>query len=395
MQGPLPTVAALPVSGGGLANPATAVALSNRPTPTPNYTECPVPDEVDMAGVTPNARAMIDEIARFLSAGGSPVTLENHLRTEWRVLGETGVVRSDLDLTGEGTPDVLLTMTAPDDGGTMVLLTCTDGRYAVRYQYSAGGGIPQLIQIGDMNFDNTPEILFTAEVCAEETNCANVTQLITWQGRLGRFVSLLGGEIESVSVPSVSDVDNDQIGEVVLRLDNPGTAETGPLRTGVTIYDWNGAGYVQSVTQLDPPRFRIQVIHEADRALERLNADEAIGLYQLAQTSPALEPWRNDEAPILESYLLYRLLLAYAYTASEALLPTYQTLLERFPDATTAPVYVPLATTFWNAFQVTNNLRSACLEVREFIATRPEALDLMNSYGSQSPVYTDNTLCPF
>ena len=62
---------------------------------------------------------------------------------------------------------------------------------------------------------------------------------------------------------------DDQIAEIVLQFTNAGNATTGPLRTGMTIYDWNGAAYVQSITQLDPPRFRIQVIHEADRLLNR------------------------------------------------------------------------------------------------------------------------------
>src|SRR5690606_14885761 len=116
--------------------------------------------------------------------------------------------------------------------------------------------------------------------------CQYQNHLITWQSQLGRFVNLIDGEIESESLPAPSDVDNDQIAEIIVRMENGGNAETGPLRTGVNIWDWNGASYVQSITQLDPPRFRIQVIHEADRLLSRLNADEAISLYQLALTSP-------------------------------------------------------------------------------------------------------------
>jgi hypothetical protein len=50
---------------------------------------------------------------------------------------------------------------------------------------------------------------------------------------------------------------------------------------------------------------------------------------------------------------------------------------------------------FWDALQVTNNLHSACLEVQDIIRARPEALSLLNRYGSRSPTYTADELCPF
>jgi hypothetical protein len=54
-----------------------------------------------------------------------------------------------------------------------------------------------------------------------------------------------------------------------------------------------------------------------------------------------------------------------------------------------------MATTYWNALQVTNNLHSACLEVQAIIRERPEALNLLNRYGSRSPTYSAEMLCPF
>ena len=44
LRGPLPTVpAGGSISASGLSNPATAVALANRPTATPDYAACPPP----------------------------------------------------------------------------------------------------------------------------------------------------------------------------------------------------------------------------------------------------------------------------------------------------------------------------------------------------------------
>lgn len=394
LRGPLPTPA--PAGDEVLSNPATAVALANRPTATPNYAACPAPAEPNLAPKPLSARQMVDDIDAFLSAGGAPLQLDTALRENWDALGEHGGVRADFDLTGEGVPDVVVTLRTPDEGGMLAIFTCSDGYYVMRYQVTFEGEPPQLLQVGDMTYDNQPELMFASRACAAADDCAYTTQLVGWRGDLGRFVSLLGGDIESERAPTVEDMDNDEIGEIIVRFDNPGSATTGPLRTGITIYDWNGAAYVPSVTQLDPPRFRIQVIHEADRAFNRLNAQEAIPLYQLALNGSGLEPWLNDEGALLDSYTRYRLVVAHAYTAAdESALEAYQQLVDRYPDAETAPVYVPLASAFWNAFQVTNNLRSACQEAKDFMTTHPEAVDLLNRYGSRSPAYSDTTLCPF
>jgi hypothetical protein len=75
--------------------------------------------------------------------------------------------------------------------------------------------------------------------------------------------------------------------------------------------------------------------------------------------------------------------------------PTVQSILATYPDVTAAPVYIEMAVTFWNAYQVTNNLNAACLNVQTVIAARQEALGLLNRYGSRSPTYTADDLCPF
>jgi hypothetical protein len=54
-----------------------------------------------------------------------------------------------------------------------------------------------------------------------------------------------------------------------------------------------------------------------------------------------------------------------------------------------------MALDFWNALQVTNNLHSACLRAQEVVTARPDALELLNRYGSRSPSYAATDLCPF
>jgi hypothetical protein len=395
VRGLLPTVVGLPLSGENLANPATAIALANQPTVTPDYTVCPPVGGPSLGEPPTTGREMASEITRFISEGGTAPALANLLGNEWDVLGDAGLVRNDLDLTGEGVPEVIVSYRAPGDDGTLLILGCTAGQYMTRYQAITGGSAPQIVQIGDMNFDQKLDMLFASEVCAEDAGCTFQTQLITWSAEDGRFISLLSNALVNETVPTLSDVDNDRVAEIVVRLDNPGDENTGPLRTGVNIYDWNGASYVLSIIQLDPPRFRIQVIHAADRAFAQLNTDQAIPLYESAVNDPSLRFWYNDEPAILNSYGLYRLLLAYAYIEDERRLATYQTIVQTFPDPMSAPVYTAMSIAFWDALQVTNNLHSACLDVQEIVSARPDALSLLNRYGSRSLSYSAQELCPF
>ncbi len=389
-----------PIAGGalpgGLSNPATAIALANRPTPTPNYGACPTPDDaLTLDGSAPSsARSMDDAIASFLSDGGTVANLETGLRDQWNVLGGQGVVRGDVDLTGEGTPEVIVTYTTPDEGGVLLIDGCIDGRYLTRYQAALGGATPQLLNVGDMNFNQIPDVLFTSEDCTNSDACVYYSQIVTWNPERGRFVNLLGGAITSDQAPTIEDIDSDQVSEVVVRFDQSGDSQTGPLRTGYTVYDWNGVGYVQSVTQLNPPRFRIQVVQAADAAFAAENTDEAISLYNLA-LDPALENWYNDDVQTLQAYTLYRLLLTYAFSGDDRALSTQQTIQSTYADTAAAPPYAQMALEFWNAYQITNNLHSACLKAQEVILARPEALSLLNRYGSRSPTYTATDLCPF
>ncbi len=402
IRGVLPPVVALPLDGSIRANPATAVALAIRPTVTPDYTACPPAAAPQLAPQPIDARDMADEITRFLSSGGAPATLQDNLRDDWDVLGETGIVRADFDLTGEGTPEVLVTFNVPEsDSGVLMILGCSAGRYISQYQVIDEDGIPQLIYLGDVNVDSQPDVLYSGLQCelidTEEagSECVYQTQLITWRVSEGRFTSLLSRAITSVDPPSVTDMDNDRVLEIVARLSSSGTPNTGPLRTGVQIYDWDGTGYLLSITQLDPPRFRIQVIHQADRNVQRRQLDAAIDLYQLALNDSNLQNWFNNEQDIHNSYILYRLLTVYAFTEDERLLSMYQAIITNYSDLQAAPVYAPMAVAFWDSFQTTNNLRSACQAVQDIITARPEALELLNRYGNRSPSYTANDLCPF
>jgi len=395
IRGVLPTVVALPLDGSNRANPATAVALANRPTATPNYSSCPAGASPTLSGTLGSGSEMADEIARFLSEGGSALALETALRDDWAVLGDSGTVRGDVDLTGEGTAEVVATYLVPGEGAALLALGCANGRYIPLYRTTAAS-MPQIIYLGDMNFDQRADILFSSRQCDEDQeNCSFQSQVLAWSADNGLMTSLLSAPIISQDLPEINDIETDRVIEIIVRMTSTGTAETGPLRTGVTIYDWDGTNYTRSIVQLDPPRFRIQILRQADEYLARSETDQAIALYETAARDTTLGNWFNDDPQVLRSYTLFRLLTTYAYTEHDDLIQIFQTIQQEFPDPLNAPVYVTLANAFWDTLQTTGNMRNACIEVQGIIGLRPEALDLLNRYGHQGPVYTAAQLCPF
>lgn len=395
---PMPTPGFVLGVDSGLVRPAVAVSGA-RATPTANYNACPALTEE-----SPNASfstlPIAEALIAFLTAGGAPDDIVSYLNRVWDVVPDSIQIYNRVDFTGEMLPEWIISLTIPGDLGALWVLGCRDGQYTLHYQaLSDRPEPPEVLWVGDMNNGGSPELVFATIRCQSADNCQYQTQMLTWDALSGRFIAILEGGILSDLLPTLNDVDNDRVSEIIVRLESRGTAATGPLRTGLLIYDWNGSLYVLSIIQLDPPRYRIQVIHEADRAFNRLDFANAADLYALALDDEELRNWFNDSFANETSYALYRLLLVYAYLNDPRITEVFQRLALAFPidDATPSdlPIYAALAYRFWDSVQVTANLHQACLDVLAVVEDEPQALSLLNRYGSRSPVYTALDLCPF
>jgi hypothetical protein len=385
-------------------SPATAVARVSRPTPTPNLAACPaVLEGVTLADQPSTRQAAIDAILGYLNTGGDLPTLRAALRVDWEALGETGYVRGDVDLTGEGEPEVVIGMTAPGDVGIALLLVCESGRYSPRIELVADGlEPPRLTWLGDINNDNLPEAVLSRRICADAEACEFETLVLSWSESVGRLVNLLDDRLISLQPPTLRDTDNDDVSELVINLDTRGTSATGPLRTGINIYDWNGSVYTLSIIQLDAPQYRIQFVHQGDAEFSRQNVDAAANLYRQALDADGLRYWFNDGPTVVTSYAIYRLMLATAYGGEERA-ESYANALARLraafpPDtADNLPIYARMAYTFGNTLSETGDLHRACVAVQNIVAQdeNADALALLNRYGSRSPTYTPLMLCPY
>lgn len=382
-------------------NPATAVAVSNRPTPTPDRGSCPqAVDNAQLEESPATREGAINAMLAFLNAGGTPAALERALISRWRVFGDDGYFRSDVDLTGENTPELVLGYIAPGDVGTLLILGCDAGQYVQRYEaITDGSAPPQLLRLSDVNANPPNDVAFVRQQCVSVDVCELQTQIITWNRAEGRFVNLLNEPLFTLDAPTLRDMDEDRVEELVVSLGDNGTTATGPLRTGVNIYDWNGSAYVLSITQLEPPRYRIQYIHEADEAFSRQQMREAEQLYRVALSDNAdFRYWFNDGETTVRSYAYYRLILVYAFNNDpQQLFATVAQMTQDFGviEDGNPPVYIEMANRFADVLTITNDLHEACVEVQTIIDANEDALDLLNRYGSRSPTYTALDLCPF
>ncbi len=395
LRAALPPPDVIPLDG-GMINPATSVALNARPTNTPNALTCPPPNEsATLIETVPiSAAGMQGAIETFLATGGTAVALDRDLRSVWNALGGTGFVRADLDLSGEGVAEVIVSLTTPDGGGTLMIFACRDSRYTAVYRESLGGDAPAILSALDMNADGLTDLLISAQTC-ESGACRVRSQLTGWSVTERRMVNLLSRPLDTDTPLRVEDLDQDRIDELIAEFRDDGSAETGPRRTGFTVYDWDGVLYTSALTQLDPPRYTIQIVFEADQRLADGAYAEAAALYTAALTDTNLLAWQPDDSTALPPYILYRMMIAYSALNDPRRAEVQQAILVQYPDPAAQPVYATAALTFWNAFLITNNVNSACNEVLSIIAARPEALTLLNRYGSESPTYTAQDICPF
>ncbi|MEO1646088.1 MAG: hypothetical protein AAFR67_12940, partial [Chloroflexota bacterium] len=357
LSGNLPTPGArtglLPINADG-----SAVGVNN-PTATPDSGRCPFPSEDAVLDPFPTSRVdAITLILQFLNDGGTPQRLQEEILSNWDAFGENGYLET-VDLTGEGTADIVLGYVAPGDVGTMLIFGCQAGRYVQLFESNSDGAAPPtILTLSDINNSPPAEVVITRRICSDPEACEIQTQIVGWAFTVGRFLNLLPDTVLTIDPPTLRDIDNDQVQELVINLDDNGTIATGPLRQGTNIYDWDGQFYVLSIIQLQSPSYRIQVIHEGDRLFSQERMAEAIAVYEVALADDDLRYWFNDGPINTISYAQYRLILAYAYTGNSAgIVNTLGAMNTDFPlaegeEITDAPVYVHLANVFVDSLTV-------------------------------------------
>ncbi len=395
-----------------------------RPTPTPeallttpNYlltalpagedlVECPPPDNPFPPDTPASYNLYAATINDFLSSGGSIAALASILRG-WEAVGdEVGLVTDSYDLTGDGVYEIMVIVADPFNAGIspqpgqLLVYGCFEQNYHLLYSsdYGPGFGLPTILHVGDMNADASPELVLFQQRC-QGNSCVQTAQVLSWSAPNDGFITL---NVDTVGSPdgrfAIQDLDGDGVLELMITGGGTSTnVSAGPPRSSTTIWDWNGLNYVRAVTRLDPPIYRIHVVHDADRALEQGDTETALALYQDALDNPRLGSWQVPNEPLmLRAYVQYRMITAYAYLERDgAALDVHSTLMAENTPSLPSFAYAALGDAFWRAFQSSHNMHTGCLAAAEVAAVYPQVALFLNSYGPANRTYQIPDLCPF
>ncbi|NPV66234.1 MAG: hypothetical protein HPY64_03720 [Anaerolineae bacterium] len=345
-------------------------------------------------------------ITQYLSAGGT-VPMLGALLTEWGALDEgIGLVSDAYDLTGDGVYEVLVILADPFNAGIaprpgqILVFGCHQEDYRLLYgsEYGPGFGIPTLLYVGDMNANAGTELVYVQQRC-QSGSCVQAAQVLSWSAPNDGFIALNVDTVGSADGRfSIADLDNDRVQEIMIQGGGISSAmSAGPPRSSTTIWDWNGLNYVRALTRLDPPLYRIHVIHDADRALESGDGEEAIRLYREALDNPRLGTWQvPNEQFMLRGYAQFKLIVAYAYLEDDlAALDAHSVLMAEHTPGLPSYVYALVGDAFWSAYQATHNLHTACVAAATAASQNPQAVLFLNSYGPANRAYQVPDICTF
>ena len=234
------------------------------------------------------------------------------------------------DLTGDGIKELVVPALLD-----LLIIGCKDGENVILTGYTAAGGggtsSPEIIYVGDMNLDGTPEVVIAYPAT---TGWNTTVDIVQWNGE--DLISLIAANhgFDSIQtsrlaqtlywyeqdwkawepesdgewwdIPSangqgdvtVQDINGDRTKELILRDYGPSHLDTllsyGPWRGKKATFQWDGIHFLYSALEIDPPRYRFQALQDADRQFLLGNYDEAVSLYQDVISSDTLEGWSPD-----------------------------------------------------------------------------------------------------
>jgi len=429
----------------GATLPPTSTVAGSSVSPAPaTVTPMPaIPEVLDrtcppMTGGAPPIQLHPDstdysqEIADYLSAGGSLEELLSELEFLGELSWEKKVAVLSVDVTGDGQLDVVVeSLWIPPEqtlSGHAYVLTCAAGRFVATvvadFGFTASFANPSQNQtlglraVEDLTGDGVPELLISFVETPEmlpvdgQSDYVRFFKVVGWDGT--EFADLLPEQFPTRPAVTVrngdgtlSDADGDSLKELVLR---GGAAIPGYghpfLRAQTETWGWEDPDFALRCIVHGAPTYRFQAVEDGDAAVLCRDWDVAIDSYQRAIFDESLRTWVGDElglvpAPederlVLSAYSRYRILLIHlANGTDDAASVVHEGLQKNFPTGSAGSAYAELAEVVWDEYSASQDLSAACRKaVRQ--AEAEGLAPLADLYGYFSKLYSaDDYLCPF
>ena len=377
-------------------------------------------------------------VVSSLNQGGIPDTF---LQTAHPADPEPALMQ---DLTNDGQPEILLKT------GALSILGCDPGGsrgYTVMGQFMDDIDLvpPHILAIQDLNRDGFPELLLTSRAFGGFST-TDLLQICSWDGQEFSSVAVLHptypyynlGDLDFLEIQgrlwgityhagSVNVLDDDRNGTVEFIINSgipghPDLIASGPWRRAQDVFTWNGEAYVLLHSDIDPPIYRFQALHDADQAALWGEYERALALYQdvifsdlllgwspelyeqqaysfFVDSTPTPFPVPAEEYYHLAAYARFRILVLHAlhgYDRDGQIV--FDTLVEKFPEGQPGHASVVLAEAFWPVYLATHDVGQACTQALQ--AVGDDAEDILywldgDFHGIQAPDYQRIDLCPF
>jgi hypothetical protein len=374
----------------------------------------------------------LDDLTQYVNQNGVQPLLDAYDRLSNEEKKEYPVKR--MDLTNDGVPELLFGIRATG----YHILKCEKGKY--EEVWISGGTntmaeTPELTLVSDVNRDGIPEMVLKFRLSGGDT----FWKVVEWDGQT--FKNIIqdtqpqnDGWNGVISVNGWSgdlrfeDLHHNGILSLVIYDDIPMLRDAFyrgfPWRKDQIYYEWNGTYYVYKKTIYAPPQYRFQAVQDGDRATVEGRLDAALDLYQQVIFGDRLDWWSSDRRHYLlnmdyvkltlvpptpdpheyeyqAAYSLYRILLlhverGYIQHAQTVL----NTLRKQYTPNHDGYVYTQMAETFWQEYQKTHDLSSACQEVVALAKSAKDAptyLGMSVIHGAQTIDYErqPEMYCPF
>jgi len=422
MTGCLPAAAPTPVS------PSTPTAgeagvTPPAPSPTPVSTavptrsapaECPVPSGTPIPPDLADPASTAQAILGFLNGGGSPSALPDLLRVALRAAGpedpavlidlngdawlDVAVATSDL-VNPQGSrraPSALLRAATLQAGrrGSIFVFYCQDEGYILgEPTLSDPDRVPVLHGVADLTGDQVDDLLVGWRTCGAHSCFEDFSAL-----------SAAGTQIQvhrlepSADLP-YPEVDLPATGRVSIIGTGIASVGAGPFRRLTRTWAWDAPlqSLVLASEVLEPPRYRIHVLLDAETASRRGEWTTALDLYHRVVLDDALLDWVDPvaERAHLTGYSMFRVVVTYVQMGDQGdAQVAYGILQNQYFAGSVGRAYADLAQAFWETFSANGDLARSCLAARAFAAAHTtEVLDPLY-FGYANPAYTPEDVCP-
>ena len=379
--------------------PSTATSIPDTPTETPQA-DCGLA-RVDAPFGLPEGMDPAAAVSSYLDAGGDPGTLAAALYDRGWVTPRSGFVRTDLDGDGDVDLAVGLIETPGSDGlallGSIFLWRCEGGRHRLTEiaPLRPDFGLPALMDARDFTGDGLPELVVVHPLCGAHT-CSAQYAVYQWDGTAmaDRFLG------DSTDLPSPEWVVHDQGPQrpSVIEITAQGIASVGagPYRIWSRSWTWDPArpGFIPTAEWIEPPRFRIHALYDADDAFEDGDLLAAQSVYERVINDDTLLDWPapGERRQELAAYAAYRRVLAFlaAGEASTARAEREERLRGLVGPAA---VYAELADLLLAAGP-TQGLARACADVRRFVLENREPVLGPLDHGYANRTTSADDICP-